>query len=219
MEDKATLRKRILKIRDLQDPEEKKNKDRCIRKNLLSLIKERDVKCVLLFVSFRSEPDTYAIIEECLADNINVVVPKVEGNDMRFYYISGSDDLEAGYKGIMEPADGCIPWEVDPETDLTGTGDRSNDTKERSNSIADPLHTMIVVPGAVFDKEGYRIGYGGGYYDRFLKVHPGLFKAGICYDFQVTDRIPGDTWDEMIDCIVYDEGIIYIADNQPVYFR
>ena len=213
MEDKATLRKRILKIRDLQDPEEKKNKDDSIRRNLLSLIKERDIKCVLIFVSFRSEPDTYAIIEECLANNINVTVPKVEGNDIRFYYISGSDDLETGYMGIMEPEVGCIPWEGDQEIDPTGTGDLSNDKKERSNSIADPLHTMIVVPGAVFDKEGYRIGYGGGYYDRFLKVHPGLLKAGICYDFQVTDHIPCDTWDELIDCIVYDEGIIYRADN------
>ena len=205
MEDKATLRKRILRIRDLQDPEEKKNKDDSIRKNLLSIINRRGVKCVLIFVSFRSEPDTYAIIEECLSNDIRVAVPKVEGKDIRFYYVSGSGDLKAGYMGIMEPAEGCVLWEGH---DPAGTDEPANALETGSNGISDPLHTMVVVPGAVFDTDGYRIGYGGGYYDRFLKVYPGLYKAGICYDFQITDLIPRDSWDERVDCIVNNEELI-----------
>ena len=191
MEDKVTLRKRILKIRDLQDPEVKRNKDDDIKRNMLSLIKERYIKTVLIFVSFRSEPDTYSVIEDCLANDISVAVPKVEGDDIRFYHISGAGDLKTGYMGIMEPADGCIPWEGHLETG----------------------ETLVVVPGAVFDTDGYRIGYGGGYYDRFLKVYPGLYKAGICYDFQITDLIPRDSWDERVDCIVNNEEIINKGDR------
>ena len=186
MEDKATLRKRVLKIRDLLDPDEKKDKDDSIRNNLLSLIKGRDMKCVLIFVSFRSEPDTYAIIEECWENDIHVAVPKVEGRNIRFYHISGFDDLKSGYMGIMEPSDGCTSMEEHREID----------------------HTLIVVPGAVFDTDGYRIGYGGGYYDRFLKAHPDIYSAGICYDFQIVDRILRDPWDERVDRIVHNDAII-----------
>ena len=66
-------------------------------------------------------------------------------------------------------------------------------------------NTIIIVPGSVFDKKGNRIGYGGGFYDRFLAKQQGLYSIGLAYACQMTDEIPADTWDRSVDMVITDE--------------
>lgn len=183
---KDGLRKKILKLRDGLEADERSALDASIRAEVMSLIHERAADTVLIYVSFRSEVDTYGIISDCLDTGVRVAVPRVEGEDIGFYYIDSFDDLVSGYMGIREPAEGSRPYD----------------------DAADK--TVIIVPGSVFDLQNDRIGYGGGYYDRFLTRNPGIYSIGLAYPCQIVESIPVDEWDRPLDTVVYkpaQEGI------------
>ena len=65
----------------------------------------------------------------------------------------------------------------------------------------------MILPGSVFDKNGNRIGYGGGYYDRYLETHTGIVRMGICFDFQVAETVPVDRYDWKMDMVMTENGI------------
>ncbi len=154
-----------------------------IREKVIALIKEHKPGTVLSYVSFKSETDTHTLIEELLGMGIRVAVPKVNKDEIEFYYIESLDDLTPGYMGIPEPAEYMSAWEPQDESE---------------GCHAD----MILVPGSVFDLMNNRIGYGGGYYDRFLSRYPGLYSIGLAYSCQITDKIPADAWDKPLDMVV-----------------
>lgn len=136
-------------------------------------------KTVALYVSGRGEVDTYWIIEEAWHDK-NVVVPKVKGKDLYFYKITSYDDLEKGYFNIMEPIE-------KEEVDIKNID-------------------LFIVPLLCFDKNHYRIGYGGGFYDRILKDYQGT-KIGIAFSFQEIENTYPEIWDIPLDEIITEEGI------------
>lgn len=182
-ENKKELRKRILSERDSLNPEERAVYDADIRDKVLTLIADRQIECVLTYVSFRSEVDTCALIDEMLSEGLRIAVPRVEDKEIGFYYISSVEDLVSGYMGIREPSQLCKPWKPgDPDTSME--------------------KTMILVPGSVFDLKFNRIGYGGGYYDRFLAAHSGLIAAGLGYECQVVDEIMTEPWDRPLDLLI-----------------
>jgi len=133
---------------------------------------------VFTYVSTGSEVSTFPLIEFLLRFNVRVCVPKVIGSgEMQAWEIKSLDDLVLGKFGIYEPKTKNLCAEI-PRND--------------------GAWILAIIPGVAFDKKGYRIGYGGGYYDRYfsnLKNTKGIYKLGVCYDFQLVDKIPTDEHD------------------------
>jgi len=131
---------------------------------------------ILAFVSYGSEIDTTEIIRESLKLGKKVYVPKVEGEDMNFYRITDMSELIEGYKGILEP-------------------DGKSDRYEYHEGNAG--NTLMLMPGAVFDKMRNRIGYGKGFYDRFLdgKEALQLRTIGVGFQCQMVEELPAEDWD------------------------
>ena len=205
---KNELRKSILKLRDSIPQDIKEDLDEKITDRVMSGINELieasgeasgpgdgtdpGDMTVLTYVSFRSEVSTYGIIDRFLKMGVKVAVPRVEEEEIRFYHISSCDDLADGYMGIPEPKTTCRPWEK-KTAGLT------------SGSPVSHIDTLVLVPGSVFDRQGNRIGYGGGFYDRFLTDHQGMYSIGLAYECQIADEIPADEWDRKVDMVITPE--------------
>lgn len=186
---KRELRKYYLDKRNTITEEDRINKSIAIISNLKRelLLEKLDV---LTYVSYKSEVDTIEFIKEELKINKrNILAPKVIDKDMLFYRIDDYSDLKSGYKGILEP-DNCV------------INDRSGSFDENG---------IILVPGACFDLNGNRIGYGGGYYDRFLAKHKDLVKIGLLFEEQLYDGIiSSEAFDIKLDYLITDKRIIKI---------
>lgn len=134
-----------------------------------------------IYNSFATEADTHSIIDALLSCGKQVFLPKTVGKDMfAVRYLGG--ELEKGEFGIFEPKG--EPYEGDFD--------------------------VVVVPLLAINERGYRLGYGGGYYDRFLKDKKCL-KVGIGYGFQLTDEFIEDEWDEPLDEFISEKGMYYFG--------
>ena len=124
---------------------------------------------------------TVPILEKALADGKRVAVPKVYGDEMKFIYLPDLTRVETGFSGIPEPvADGPV-------------GD-------------DPT-ALVLMPGMAFTEDGQRIGYGGGFYDKFLSAEPTHPTVALCYDFQLVESLPTEEFDIPVDCVIWpDKG-------------
>jgi len=178
--EKKEIRKRMLQLRDEQSPAERALWDDIIFSKLTGSSDYRNAKTIFIFVSFRSEVDTHRIIRKALEDGKVVGVPKVlsKAEGIRVLRIERMEDLEAGYFGVLEPKEGCteIPaGEID----------------------------LILMPGAAFDREGGRIGYGGGFYDRYIsEAGREIRKVALAYRMQVLDKVPMEENDMRVDAII-----------------
>lgn len=183
--EKTRLRSKFLGIRDSLVGEAKVKSDRLISKNLFLSYEYRWADSILTYVSKGSESDTLCIIEHAFNDNKSIAVPKCVSNcEMEFYYIKSIEDLEPGSFGVLEPKDGL----------------------EKVQSI----YGICLVPGICFDKMGIRLGYGKGYYDRFLPNFQGT-AIGLCKDDFFVDRLPRDSTDYRVNMVITDKGV-YITD-------
>lgn len=174
-EKKSALRREILAQRNRLKPEEKEKMDRQILKRLLDWEPLWTGRPVFLYLSFGSEVNTWPLLEELFRRKIPVAAPRVAGREMDFYRIHGKEELRAGYKGIPEPSADCPKAETE--------------------------ESVILVPGAVFDRRGYRIGYGGGYYDRYLAVHKNVKTLAAAYPFQIVEEVIREEWDRPVERI------------------
>ena len=172
---KEELRRELLKAREDLDPYERDKISREIVQNILSLPEFISAKKILLFYPVKGEPDISPLFEEVLRRGAELFLPRVAGDGLEPVRVKDLSDLRPGRYRIPEPASGEV---VDPE-DMD----------------------FIAVPGVAFDREGYRIGFGKGYYDRLLK-RVGAPKIGVAYSFQVLDYIPRNEWDEPVDLVV-----------------
>ena len=137
---------------------------------------------IYTYVSMDNEIDTIMLIDYSLSLEKRVFVPRVSGRDMEFYEISDISELSPGYMGIYEPdINGREP-------DYSRTG-------------------FMCMPGLAFDKSHNRIGYGGGFYDRYLSVENKLYKAALAYEAQLLESIPAQDGDVRPDMIVTEENI------------
>lgn len=178
---KNQLKESMLKKRNSLLKEEIIEKSRKIGQNLFNLEHYKSSKTVMFFVSFDSEAHTHEIIKEALT-NKTVLIPKVVHHEIEPSLIIDFDNLIPGKFGILEPIE--------------------------TMKIAYKNIDLVLVPGIVFDKEGHRIGYGFGYYDKFLAKVPKAIKIGLAFDFQVIGKIPREMHDAPVDLIVTDERII-----------
>lgn len=183
MTDKSTLRKEYLRVRrDLCD---KKEKDNGIFERLVSLEILEKADLILAYASSPIEVDTRRFIEYTLEKGKMLALPVCaeSGNTMCFYRIESPDCLIPGkYKGIPEP----------------------DKTKCKIATIGD--NTVCLVPGLSFDKSGYRLGFGKGYYDRFLSENT-VRTVGLCYEECMRETLPSDIHDKRVSVIVTEKEI------------
>ena len=138
---------------------------------------------ILLYSSFGNEVNTVEIATKALDLGKTIAYPVTNSttNTMAFHKVNHLDELaliSIGSFSLLEPR-------LDPST-----------------KVAPDSHTLMIVPGLAFDQEGYRTGYGGGFYDKYIAKYPALTTIGVCYDFQVVDRIPIDEYDQPVGLLV-----------------
>ncbi len=189
--DKKELRKKYRNIRKNISKFERFKRSYKLYNNLKSAIGSYDE--FLIYVSTDEEADTIRIIKYLLKNKKKVASPRIdEDNTMEFYYYDDIKDLSNDnvfgnvYIRQPKPEKKCIP------------------TKK----------SVIVIPGILFDYKGNRLGYGGGYYDRYLEKYRYLYRLAICYDFQYIrdekEKIETDEYDQKIDMIITDRTIAVI---------
>ena len=183
---KERLRKRVLATRTGLDRGQVKVSGQAILKRVLGLEAYRRAKLVHTYVSSKeNEVDTRALIGTCLAQGKRVAVPVVMPGTKTLSHalIDSLDQLVVGPYGLAQP-----------------------DPAEATRLPAEARIDLVVVPGLAFDRRGQRIGWGGGYYDRFLAQVQAV-KIGLCYDALVLDCIPGEPHDVPVDMVVAETAI------------
>lgn len=181
---KTNLRNYYRGIRQKLTPEEKAKLDQNVYERVLRLYQYESATLLLIYVSTEIEVDTKRIIEKALADGKRVGVPRcVPGTrEMEFYEIYSLDELEPGTFGVLEPKP--IPENLLPE---------------------DP-GGLCIIPGLCFDNFGYRLGYGKGYYDRFLSGYTGV-TVGICYSSCIRGSLIHGRFDRAVELLVTERFI------------
>ena len=163
---------------------DKELKDRRICETFLNSRLYSDYKTVLCYAALKDEINADYIIEKALKDGKKVAVPLCtdKNGNMEFYYINSLSELCEGAFGIREP---------DPQ---------------KSMKVDDYSGCICLVPALAFDKRGYRLGYGKGYYDRFIKKFI-IISAGLCYNELLSDELPAEKHDEAVDYIITENEI------------
>lgn len=186
-ENKSRIRKTYIKRRDGLSKKLVALKSEVIKNHILQLPALLNARTIMAYLSFDNEVRTGEIISELIKSSKTVCIPKLFGKKMVPYKIfSINEDFFIDRYGIREPQND-ISREVNPK-DID----------------------VIIVPGVVFDLEGGRYGYGGGYYDRFLlTVSPSAKKIAIAFDMQVRKKIPLSRSDVRVDSLITESGIIF----------
>lgn len=181
---KTRLRAKYRAIRTEMDPEVRADCDSRIAERVRRLWQYRRARQVLVYVSTPIEVDTRRIISRALADGKRVAVPRCipDTREMEFYYIGSLDELSPGSFGVDEPE----PLEENLVTDLS--------------------EGLCLIPAFCYDYAGYRLGYGKGYYDRFLPRFGGSL-IGICYSSCVRRYLPHGRFDRSVELIVTENYI------------
>ncbi len=178
---KNDLREQYKSIRRDMPPEIKKQHDDAVRARVTALWQYKSCRTLLTYVSTPIEVDTRGLIQRALADGKRVAVPRcVPGTrNMEFYYIGGLEELEPGTFGVLEP----FP--------------------DREKRMTDFSSGLCLVPALCYDWKGFRLGYGKGYYDRFLAKFGGHM-IGICYHECIRRRLPHGKYDRPVELLVTD---------------
>ena len=188
LNDKQALRAHFKQQRALVAQEKQAERDAEILSRLLVLPEYRHCKTVFTYVSKRGEVATESLIQAAWASGKQVAVPRcnAQNGEMQFYQITSWNDLQKGKFGLREPNNACL--------------------------LADPSQTdaLCIVPGLCFDANGYRIGYGGGYYDRFLPQFAGK-TVGLCPAAAVVLRVPRESTDQAVHMIITEQFVRKIA--------
>lgn len=188
-DEKVMLRKHYKEMREKMTAEYKRSLDIEIASRFLCTREYMNAKTVLIYVSKADEVETRGIIYGAFANGKKVAVPKCEGKGiMKFYLISSMNDLCEGFRNILEP-----------DTD-------------KCKLLTDFENSICVVPALSFDPEGYRLGFGGGYYDRFLENYKGV-SAGLCYGSFVKWNLPREEHDIPVDLLVTDRYARHTSDK------
>ena len=196
MIEKQQLRKQVLQLRNSLTSIERQEKSQTIT-NCVSAFREfQEADQYLLFFSFRSEVDTTELLRQALSTHKPVYLPKVLGKEMKFYQIENLEELEMGYQGILEP----------------------KEDKQREFIPSQKQKIFVLIPGVVFDREGGRIGYGGGFYDKYLSrlegeiIPENLCKLAVAYECQLVENglIHREAYDISPNYIVIEDGCIRI---------
>ncbi len=189
--EKKELRKKVLAVRNRLSADELALKSEEIKKKLFARADFRQKRNIMFFLTFGKEVRTEAMVREALTQGKKIIVPKTDtqNNALILSWLHNYDkDLEPGIWGIPEPPAASLRPVTPSEIDL------------------------VIVPGVAFDRNGNRLGYGGGYYDRFFtKLKKGVPLVALAFACQVVEYIPTGRFDKKIDCLVTeDEEISFL---------
>ncbi|MGN0601781.1 MAG: 5-formyltetrahydrofolate cyclo-ligase [Oscillospiraceae bacterium] len=184
--DKKALRKHFKQVRKTMTLHQRRVCDIEIFNKVINLKEYKNSKEILLYVSSEIEVDTYMLADYSFKTGKNVLVPRClpDSNDMEFYHINDFSDLEKGAFGIFEPKEYCT------------------EIKNFENPIC-------IVPALSYDERGYRLGFGKGFYDKYLAEFHGI-KLGICYENCMSRQLPFDEYDVSADIVVTDKSVLNI---------
>ena len=192
-DERQMLRNKILGARDLLSASERQEKSSFAIQNFWSLPEMKHWSTLFIYVNFRSELETLELIYQCLSQGKRVAVPLVDASTVRMIPLLIKDpekDLVPGYYGIPEP---------DPQKSLR---------------VAPREIDAAVIPGSVFDIQGGRLGYGGGYYDRFLvNDAPQAKRIGFAFEMQVVEKVPVEPHDQPLDILITEKRIVNLTQN------
>lgn len=185
MEPKTQKRASILNQRQKLNPEFRAVASAEVARSLFDLKEYQRVASLGLYAAFDNEVETEAIFHHSVHLSKKVFYPKANSDKttLSFHAVSSLSELTPGYAGILEPV------------------------TEETENIQDIQ--MLVIPGVAFDRNGNRLGYGHGFYDRLLKNYRG-YKIALAYEFQLLDVLPTDSTDEIVDVVVTEEQVVRI---------
>lgn len=179
MEAKKHIRKTVFARRAQWSDDQVVQASEIIAQKVIETEAFRQAEQIYAYVDYNHEVSTKPIIEAAWKAGKQVAVPKVEGKALIFYHLKSYDQLEEGYFGIPEPASGeIVNWE----------------------------NPLMIMPGVAFDDQRHRVGYGGGFYDRFLEVHK-IPTIAVAFDFQMMDQVPVEPTDILPDMIITETTI------------
>jgi len=175
--DKSALRREIREKKRAMSAEE--IEARSIRLGELFAKTEvyRNAKTVYGYMPYNQEVRTVPILERAIRDGKKVAVPKVYGDMMRFIYLEDLSRVEKSEMGIPEPV--------------------------ADEPVADDQTALVLMPGLAFDEAGHRIGYGGGFYDKFLMAEPNHPTVALCYEFQMFAHLDTEEFDIPVDLVLW----------------
>jgi len=177
MVNKQELRKAIRAQKRAMTEEDIVSKSQKLAEKFLSSPAYREAKTIYGYLPYNQEVRTVPMLEQALRDGKKVAVPKCYGDEMKFILLEDLSLVEKGYAGIPEPI--------------------------ADEPVADDETALVLMPGLAFDEQGHRIGYGGGFYDKFLSREPGHPTLALCYDFQMLPALETEDHDIPVDYVIW----------------
>ena len=175
--DKNALRKEIREKKRAMTEEQIQEASNKLKDLFLKTDAYRNAKTIYGYLSYNQEVRTVPILEQAIRDGKQVAVPKVYGDVMRFIMMDDLSKVEVGYAGIPEPIE--------------------------DGPVAQDPTALVLMPGLAFDPVGHRVGYGGGFYDKFLEKEPNHPTVALCYDFQMRTCLETDIHDVPVDQVIW----------------
>ena len=175
--DKKTLRQQIRQKKRAMTAEEIETASARLGELFAGCELYRQAKTVYFYLPYNQEVRTVPMLQRALAEGKKVAVPKVYGDEMRFIYLEDLSQVEKGYAGIPEPI--------------------------ADEPVADDPKALVLMPGLAFDHQGHRIGYGGGFYDKFLEREPEHPTVALCYNFQMLENLETEEHDIPVDLVIW----------------
>ena len=175
--DKQALRKEIREKKRAMTEEQIVAASERLGELFLASDAYKQAKTIYGYLPYNQEVRTVPMLQQALLDGKKVAVPKCYGDEMRFIYLDDLSKVEKGYCGIPEPID--------------------------DEPIADDKTALVLMPGLAFDPQGHRMGYGGGFYDKFLEQEPNHPTIALCYDFQMLEHLETEEHDIPVDTVLW----------------
>ena len=175
--DKMSLRRQIREQKRAMTPEQIQSASEKLGVLFFETECYRQAKTIYGYLPYNQEVRTIPILEQAIKDGKKVAVPKVYGEEMKFIYLDDFSRVEKGYAGIPEPV--------------------------ADQPVAEDKSALVLMPGLAFDREGHRIGYGGGFYDKFLSGEPEHPTVALCYGFQMMDHLETEEFDIPVDVVLW----------------
>ena len=180
---KKKIRQEVKKRRAAADEETLHQNSLSIMRSFTELDEYKEAGLLLAYVDAKREVETRLLMAQAWKDGKKVAAPRVDGNGiMHYYYIDSLQNLESGSFGIMEPKKTC--------------------------ALCEEEKGLMLMPGVAFDEHCHRVGYGGGYYDRYLEKHPGLIHIALAFEFQIFPEVPSEAHDILPQKIVTEKRIL-----------
>lgn len=175
--DKAELRQKIRQQKREMTAQQIESAGKRLGELFLSSELYRRAETVYGYLPYNQEVRTVPMLEQAIRDGKRVAVPKVYGEEMKFIYITDFSQVENGYAGIPEPI--------------------------ADEPVANDPYALVLMPGLAFTKTGDRMGYGGGFYDKFLSREPQHPTVALCYGFQIVEKLPTEEHDIPVDLVLW----------------